>query len=185
VSAPESSAPTPARSNEPSRVGIQADEGAGLRDAQTIAARIAADEAAADAAREQYAASGVPAIEPDAGYASVARSGESLHAVRRNAILEPGRTDDNEPVLRGGTLYLTSSRLLHVGVETTNIPLREIDEMVVALKRLVLIRLQDGSHFAVEVDQPRLLRVQIAAAIAAARAAAGSSAAGSSAAGSS
>lgn len=145
-----------------------------------IAARIAADEEAADAVRDQYAADGVPAIAPDAGYAGVARSGESLHAVRGNAILEPGRTEDSEPMLRGGTLYLTSSRLLHVGVETTDIPLWEIDEMVVALERLVLIRLQDGSHIAVEVDQPRLLRVQIAAAIAAARTAGESSAAGSS-----
>jgi hypothetical protein len=52
----------------------------------------------------------------------------------------------------------------------TEVPLGEIDEMVVALERLVLIRLRDGSDLAVEVDQPRLLRVQIAAAVAAVRA---------------
>lgn len=164
MTAPDTRAPEPA----PAAV-----EAAGLRDARTIAARIAADEAAADAARDQYAANGVPAIEPSTGYARVTRSGEPLHAVRRNAILERGPTDDNEPVLRGGTLYLTSRRLLHVAVETTDVPLGKIDEMVVALERLVLIRLLDGSDLAVEVDQPRLLRVQIAAVIAAARVAAG------------
>lgn len=146
-------------------------DGPAFRDAQSIAARIGADEAAADAARDQYAASGMPAIEPVTGFARVARSAEALHAVRYNAVLERGPTDGDEVVLRGGTVYLTSSRLLHVGAETTDVPLGEIDEMVVALERLVVIRLRDGSDLAVEVDQPRLLRVQIAAAIAAARAA--------------
>jgi hypothetical protein len=148
-------------------------EAAGIRDARTIATRIAADEAAADAAREQYAANGVPAIEPGSAYARVARSDELLHAVRHNALLERGPANGSEPVLRGGTLYLTSRRVLHVGVETTDVPLVELEEMVVALERLVLIRLRDGSDLAVEVDQPRLLRVQIAAALVAARAAAG------------
>ena len=175
MAAPESSNPNPARSDRPSVVGVGTDDGAALRDARTIATRIAADEAAADAARSQYASSGVPAIEPGSGYARVARSDEPLHAVRHSAILERGPTDGNEPLLRGGTLYLTSRRLLHVGVETTDVPLGEIDEMVVALERLVLIRLRDGSDLAVEVDQPRLLRVQIAGVIAATRAAAGPS----------
>lgn len=146
-------------------------DGPAIRDAQSIAVRIATDEAAADAARDQYAASGMPAIEPVTGFARVARSGEPLHAVRYNAVLERAPTDGDEAVLRGGTVYLTSSRLLHVGTETTDVSLGEIDEMVVALERLVLIRLRDGSDLAVEVDQPRLLRVQIAAAVAAARAA--------------
>ncbi len=42
--------------------------------------------------------------------------------------------------------------------------------MAVALERLLLIRRRDGSDLAVEVDQPRLLRVQLAAAVAAERA---------------
>ena len=46
----------------------------------------------------------------------------------------------------------------------------EIDEMAVALERLLLIRLRDGSDLAIEVDQPRLLRVQLATALAASRA---------------
>ncbi|MEX2136628.1 MAG: hypothetical protein WEB29_06680 [Chloroflexota bacterium] len=140
-----------------------------MRDAQSIRARIAADEAAADAARDLFAADGLTAIEPVAGFAPVSTSGEALHAVRYSAILERGPADEGAPELRGGTLYLTSWRLLHIGERTTDVPLGEIDEMVVVLERLVLIRLQDGSDLAVEVDQPRLLRVQIAAAIAASR----------------
>lgn len=156
----------------PSDATVATVDGPAVRDAQSIAARIADDEAAADAAREQYAANGMPAIEIMTGFARVAGSGEPLHAVRYNAVLERAPTDGDEAVLRGGTVYLTSSRLLHVGTETTDVSLGDIEEMVVALERLVLIRLRDGSDLAVEVDQPRLLRVQIAAAVAAARAAA-------------
>lgn len=147
-------------------------DGPAVRDAESIASRIATDEAAADAARDQYAANGIPVIEAVTGFARVARSGEPLHAVRYNAILERAPADGDNAVLRGGTVYLTSRRLLHVGDETTDVPLGDIDEMVVALERFVLIRLRDGSDLAVEVDQPRLLRVQIAAAVAASHAAA-------------
>ena len=38
-----------------------------------------------------------------------------------------------------------------------------------ALERLLLLDLADGSDLAIEVDQPRLLRVQLAAARATAR----------------
>jgi hypothetical protein len=41
--------------------------------------------------------------------------------------------------------------------------------MAIALERLLLIRLTDGLDLALEVSHPRLLRVQIAAAKAAAR----------------
>jgi hypothetical protein len=156
--------------DHPSDAALTTAEGPAVRDAESIRARISADEAAADAARDLFAANGVPAIEPDTGFARVARSGEKLHTIRYNAILERAPTDDTAPKLRGGTLFLTPTRLLHVGKKTTEVLLAEIDEMVVALERLVLIRLRDGSDMAVEVDQPRLLRVQIAAAIAAARA---------------
>ena len=157
--------------NQEPKAPLTTAEGPAIRDAQGIAARIAADEAAADAAREQFAANGMPAIGPVIGFARVGRSGEPLYAVRYNAILERAPTAATGDVLRGGTVFLTSRRLLHAGAQLTDVPLGEIDEMVVALERLVLIRLRDGSDLAVEVDQPRLLRVQIAAAVAALRAA--------------
>jgi hypothetical protein len=158
--APDAHSPAPASA-----------EGAALRDAQTIAARIAADEAAADHARLTYRDGGLPAIEPDAAASQILDPGELLHAVRPSALLEENTSGDFPPQPKGGVLYLTSTRLVHQGQETTELSLSEIEEVAVALERLVLIRLRDGSDVALEVDQPRLLRVQLATAIATQRAA--------------
>jgi len=151
----------------PTPVGM---EGAAVRDAHNIAARIAADEAAADEARQSYKAGGLPAIEPDAGADAILQPGEILHAVHASALLEEAPLIDEAAQPRGGTLYLTSQRLIHTATESTELPLPEIEEMAIALERLVLIRRRNGSDLALEVDQPRLLRVQLAAAIAADRA---------------
>ena len=145
-------------------------EGAALRDAEEIADRIARDEAAADEARQAYQSQGLPAIGPDGAADAILHPGEILHAAHASAMLEePGQTDGAAHP-RGGTLYLTSARLIHAGAASSELPLAEIDEMAVALERLLLIRRRDGSDLAVEVDQPRLLRVQLAAAVAAQRA---------------
>jgi hypothetical protein len=145
-------------------------EGAAVRDAQNIAARIAEDEAAADEARQAYQANGIPTIEPDASAEALLKPGELLHAVHASALLEEAPILDEVAQPRGGTLYLTSERLVHTATEATELPLVDIEEMAVALERLVLIRRRNGSDLALEVDQPRLLRVQLAAAIAAERA---------------
>ena len=160
---------------EPARSGQSVDtvpatsDGPAMRDARSIAARIAADEAAADEARHAYQAGGLPAIAPDDAARAILRPSEFLHSVHANALLE--ETGNAAAQLRGGTLYLTSERLIHTGTEITEVALTEIEEMAVALERLVLIRLRDGSDLAMEVDQPRLLRVQLSAAIARNRAA--------------
>jgi hypothetical protein len=86
---------------------------------------------------------------------------ELVHAIRRSALLEQG--DGAMPL--GGSLYLTSQRLVHVGSEASReVRLDAIQETAVSLERLLLLDLSDGSDLAVEVDQPRLLRVQLAAA---------------------
>jgi hypothetical protein len=163
MSAPDASLPLPMPAT------ASADEAA-LRDAEKIADRIASDEAAANGARQAYQAQGLPVIEPDAVAGAFLQPGEILHAAHGSALLEEAAPVANAGVPRGGTLYLTSERLIHAGAEATELPLAEIDEMAVALARLVLIRRRDGSDFALEVDQPRLLRVQLAAAIGAQRA---------------
>lgn len=145
-------------------------EGAALRDAESIAARIGEDETAADEARQAYQAGGLPVIEPEVSAEAILQPDEILHAVHASALLEEASLFDDAGLPRGGTLYLTSERLIHAAAESTELPLAEIDEMAVALERLLLIRRRDGTDLAVEVDQPRLLRVQLAAAIAAARA---------------
>jgi hypothetical protein len=145
----------------PSSVGEAA-----LRDAQKIADRIAADEAAAVEARQSYEVDGLPTIEPDEAARAILAPGELLHAMHASALLEAHAAAAQEALPRGGTLYLTSTRLMHLGAETTELQLSEIDEVTVALERLVLIRLRDGLDLAVEVDQPRLLRLQLATALA-------------------
>jgi hypothetical protein len=146
------------------------DDEAALRDAQKIAERIGQDEAAANEARQVYQAQGLPVIEPDGTARAFLQPGEVLHALHGSALLEEPGWTDRAAHPRGGTLYLTSERLVHTGVDSSELSLAAIDEMGIGLERLVLIRLRDGSDLAIEVDQPRLLRVQLAAAIAAQRA---------------
>jgi hypothetical protein len=139
--------------------------GPALRDAQAVAGRVRADEAAADAERARLTGHPLPTI--DAGLEPSMRLGqdELLHAIRRAAMLDDGHS--KPPI--GGTLYLTSRRLLHSGVSVREVELGDISDAGVALERLLLLDLTDGSELAIEVDQPRLLRVQLAAARAAAR----------------
>lgn len=144
-------------------------ESVALRHARAIAARVAEDEAASDEARHRYQTDGLPVVEPDAGFVPLALPGEALHASRDNALLERTLVGAPRPLPEAGTLYLTSERLLHVGSAAMSIPLGDIEEMAVALERLLLVRLRDGTHLAIDTDQPRFLRVQIAAALVATR----------------
>lgn len=146
-----------------------------LRDARAVAERIAGDEQAADAARERYRAEGLPRLEPG-GLATLLEPGEWLHAIHRLAVvearaMEPTGVPSHLEEPRGGVLYLTSRQLIHGGAGGRAWPLAEIREMGVSLERLLLVELRDGSDLTIEVDQPRLLRVQLAAAIAAQRSA--------------
>jgi hypothetical protein len=140
--------------------------------ADRSAAAALTDEAAANAARARYVTDGLPQIDGAFPADEAALDGERLHAIHRHAVLERTSGRAVDPLPSGGTLYLTSVRLLHLATDRTEIALGSIDEMGLALERLVLIRLSDGSDLALEVDQPRLLRVQMAAAIATLRGAA-------------
>jgi hypothetical protein len=162
VQGPDPLVPEPERPDHSSGAALTTDDGPALRDARAIAARIAEDEAWADEARQRYQAHGLPTIEADERLAALRQPDEIPHAVHSRAMLELA-----QPL--GGTLYLTSRRLIHAGEQLTEVPLTAIEEMAVAFERLLLIRLQDGLDLALEVSHPRLLRVQIAAAKAAAR----------------
>jgi hypothetical protein len=143
-----------------------------LTDAERILERAREDETAAARARDRYRERGLPRIAPDDRLAQQLEEDETLHATRALAMLEtipPEGPDGNQ--LRGGALYLTSERLVHVTEGGMRwIPLEEIVEMGLAIERLVMLQLRDGTGIAIEADQPRLLRVQIAAAMAAQRA---------------
>lgn len=138
-----------------------------IRDAQAIAARDAEDEAAADRARLAFRRDGLPALEPDARIAPLLAPGERVIAIRRGALLDrrqPRAAD--MPLGLAGDLYVTSTRVALVGRTVLSWPLREIEEVVVAGGRLLLV-LGDGRGVFVAAAGPRLLRVQIAAARAA------------------
>ena len=86
--------------------------------------------------------------------------------MRQRAILKaPG---DDRALGYGGTLYLTSRRLLHLGQVTVNVRLTDIVETSIAGERL-LVTLADGEGLVLDVDRPRQLRAEIAAAIRALR----------------
>jgi hypothetical protein len=141
---------------------------AALRDAQLVAARVSADEAAADAERARLSSEPLPNLADGVEPSVQLRADEVVHAIRQAAMLEENGA--GQPAGQfGGTLYLTSRRLVHISGQRREVELGAIAEIAVSLERLLLLDLADGSDLAIEVDQPRLLRVQLAAARAAAR----------------
>ena len=157
---------TPAPAGRTAEAAPTTADPAALRDAQRVAARISDDEAAADEERTRLSSQPLPHLADGIELAMRLRPDEVVHAMRPVAMLE----DSRAPLPSGGTLYVTSRRLVHVGgAEVREVDLTDIAEIAVALERLLLVDLSDGSDLAIEVDQPRLLRVQLAAARAKAR----------------
>lgn len=142
--------------------GLPLDEPA-LRDAAQVADRIARDEAAAAAARDEYRAQGLPRLKPEVPFEL--QPDELLHAHRAAALLEHSPADSDAAEPGSGALWVTSRRLVHAGPTRTEVLLDDIEEMAVAVGRLLLVKLREGSGLAIETDQPRLLRVVLAAAI--------------------
>lgn len=136
------------------------EEGPALRDASAAAERAARDEADATDARDRYRASPMPTIEPGETIARHLGQDEGLHSVRRSAILSvPG---GDRTLGYGGTLYLTSRRLIHLGQVMVTVQLTDIMETSLAGERL-LLALRNGEGMAFDLDRPRLLRAEIAA----------------------
>lgn len=101
----------------------------------------------------------MPEIEPDEAIRPQLAAGERVHALRRHAILKaPG----GEGALGyGGTLYLTSRRLIHLGQVVVSVNVADIEESSLAGERL-LLTLREGEGMSLEVDRPRLLRAVLA-----------------------
>lgn len=142
------------------------EQGPALRDAESAAARVEADEADAVAARERLRAGPLDALEPDPQVGQHLGSGELVYGVRLSAILRPA--SDDRALGYGGTLYLTSRRLIHIGQMTVNVQLSDIRETAIAGERL-LITLLNGEGLSFDLDRPRVLRTYIAAAMRGAR----------------
>jgi hypothetical protein len=124
------------------------------------AAPAADDQEAAAAARDRFRIGPIPAIEADDVIRPHLAAEERVHALRPRAILSaPG----GEGALGyGGTLYLTSRRLVHLGQVVMSVKMSDIEESSLAGERL-LLTLRDGEWLALDVDQPRLLRAEMAA----------------------
>ena len=63
----------------------------------------------------------------------------------------------------GGTLYLTSQRLVHLGQVVVSVQLTDIEETSLA-GELLLLSLREGEGISLDLDRPRVLRAEIAAA---------------------
>ena len=138
------------------------EEGPALRDAADTVSRIEADEAAALEVRDRLRAAPLPLLAPDELIGPQLSPGEMVHDLRASAILRaPG---DDRALGYGGTLYLTSRRLVHIGQVTVNVQLADIVETSLAGERL-LIALSDDEGLVLDVERPRQLRAEIAAAI--------------------
>jgi hypothetical protein len=129
-------------------------------DAAALVRRAEEDERAAHEVRQLALHEPIqPLPVPDDPAFATALEGEDLFAVRSSAILNAGRGDVPG---YGGTLLLTTSRLLLVGQVTIALRLVDLQETALAGGRL-LITLRDGEGVTLDVGQPRLLRAQIAA----------------------
>jgi hypothetical protein len=138
---------------------VPTEEGPALRDAATLAERAASDEADANEARARFRIGPIPAIEADEVVRPHLAEGELVHALRIRAIL---RAPGGDAALGyGGTLYLTSRRLIHLGQVVMSVQLTDIVETSLAGERL-LLTLRDGEGLSLDVDRPRLLRAVMA-----------------------
>ena len=135
------------------------EEGPALRDASASVERAAQDEADAAAARERFRIGPIPALEPDEDIAGHLSQGEVVHALRRRAILRAPGGDTS--LGYGGTLYLTSRRLVHLGKVVMSVQLTDIAESSLAGERL-LLTLSNGEGLSLDLDRPRLLRAEMA-----------------------
>lgn len=124
----------------------------------------ASDQAAADEARVRYRRRSVEWLDPDERIGPVLEPAERLLAVRRSAVVYRPETLGSvgtPPVVVD--LYVTSRRLVLAGPEMVFFDIAALDEAVVSHERLFIV-LRGGVGLVLEVEQPRLLRVQIAAA---------------------
>src|SRR5688572_14848855 len=149
------------RDRDPSpTVERSTEEGPALHDASAVVNRAAEDEA--EAALARYHDGPLPAIEPDPRIVGHLTPGESVHDLRTRAILKaPG---DESALGYGGSVYLTSRRLVHLGQVMVTVLLTDIVETSLAGERL-LLTLPEGEGMTLDIDRPRVFRAQMAAAL--------------------
>jgi len=148
-------------------LAIRLDGGPGIRDAEEILLRAREDERDAFEARARYRTEGLPTIEADGAIAEHLRPKETVAVLRPSSVISRHTRGDGTDEF-AGTFYLTSQRLIVLGQTTLEVDLDQIEELALAGERL-LVTLTDGTGLSIDAARPRLLRVQIAAALTAGR----------------
>lgn len=142
---------------------VEDTEAAAVRDAEAVLARALEDEREATRIRARYRTQGPSYLDPDDTIGPELVDGERLFAVRPAAHVE--RHDPNgRAIPYPGRLYLTTQRLLVAGAMPLSVAVADIREVAMAGERL-LVSLVDGGGLTLDVSWPRVLRVQIAAAL--------------------
>jgi hypothetical protein len=126
------------------------------------------DDEDAGHARRRYRSHGIEPLEPDPCIGPLLEPGEDVLARHQGVVLDrrqlSTRDDPSSPM--PGDLYVTSSRLVHVGRRVVTIELDDVEDAALVGDRVLLIT-RGGIGVTLEGDRPRLLRVQMAAARAA------------------
>jgi hypothetical protein len=146
-----------------SRAGSDHDDAA-LRDAAAIAERVQADEGAADEARARYVGEPLAPMAAVPKLAQHLQPGERLLVLRSEVLIELPERPGEGRQLRGD-LCLTDRRLLIVDdglVEAVD--LATIAEIGVVGDRTLQLSMPTARGIAVDLEQPRLFRVQVQAA---------------------
>jgi hypothetical protein len=131
-----------------------------------------ADEVAANDARLRFREQGIVPIAPDHRIGPLLGPGECVVAVRRGVVLERrvGSARAGDGLL--GDLYVTSCRLLFLGHVLVQYPLAQINELDIVAGGVRFV-VGPGRGADIQVRDPRLLRVEIAAVREASRLASG------------
>ncbi len=122
-------------------------------------------------ARNRLRERGIVAIEPDERIAALLAPDEVVVAVRPSVRLERRQSPRDAAGGLAGDLYITSQRLVHLGRLRVDYSLDEIRDAIDAPHALRLI-VGEARGIEIDVEDPRALRVEIAAVRVAARAAA-------------
>ena len=130
---------------------------------------IESDDVAARAAWARYRRNGLEPIDLPSGLEVSLSPGEVLLAVNLDVGLL--RADDGPSRSSGpgllGTLFVTTDRLVHLGVASWSVRLEEIEDAALGEDRILLV-LRRGSAVVLVTDRPRLVRARISIARAAA-----------------
>ena len=141
-----------------------------MEDVLTMRDQVGSDATAAAEARERYRTRPMATLAPDPEVMGFLGSGERIVAARPSAILDRRQPVGVGPLTSGlrGQFIVTSRRLLLVGRTVLSYELDDVVETLIGGGHLLVV-MRDGLGFAIDVPQPLLLRVEIAAARTASR----------------